>query len=499
MKTRFVLLLYAMSIYTSLCWGQSWKLTETMTATLENNVLTISTTLDAEDMRAYDWIEENWYESNAEIHSIVIEDNITGIYDWAFAHTPNVTSVTIANSVKYIGGYAFYNCGSLESVKLSETLDTLGHAAFKLCSSLKSLDFPKSVSVIGGETGAGCTQLEFFNIHPDNPLYSSDNGVFYNKDMTTLLAYPEGKKSNTFEIPSTVKIISSGAFYNASFEDITIPNSVEEIRMDAFSTCKNLKAITLPVSLKKIEEGVFAYCEKLTAIQVHAGNETFTSEDGILYSKDKSIIYVCAPGKTGDFKIPSFVQSINIWAFVSCVGLTSITIPNTVTEIGSGAFAECIKLTKITIPYSVKMIGGSVFSGCIGMKEIFVEWKNPIEIDTETFKHLDIADITLNVPAGTIDAYEEADIWQTFGKIMEYEYDFSSNEKVVATTVKAYTSNGVLHITGLSPGKLLSIYSLTGHLLYHGIASSSAMQIPFLWHGVCVVVSEKQTTKVFAN
>ena len=77
-------------------WGQTWKLTETMTATLENNVLTVSTTLDAEKMSDYDWIGEIWSGSSAEIHSVVIEDGITDIFGWAFAHTPNLKTVTIA-------------------------------------------------------------------------------------------------------------------------------------------------------------------------------------------------------------------------------------------------------------------------------------------------------------------------------------------------------------------------------------------------------------------
>jgi len=499
MKKRFILLLCAMSIIASLCWGQTWKLTETMTATLEDHVLTISTTLDAEDMRDYDWIRENWVEKRSEIHSIVIEDHITGIFEWAFSHTPNVTTVTIANSVTYIGDYAFYNCYNLESVQLPEGLETLGHAAFKFCERLKSLDFPASVSVIGRETGVGCSHLEAINVHPDNTFFSSEDGVLYNKEKTTLLVYPEGKKSNTFEIPNTVKIIESSAFDHALFEEISIPNSVEEIWAGAFSTCTNLQSITIPSSVKTICEGIVAFCENLTSIQVDADNDYFTSEDDILYSKDKSLLHSFAPGKTGDFQIPSFVQIINYWAFAGSNGLTSITIPNTVTEIRSWAFVNCKNLTSLTIPYAVTLFGGCVFGGCIGLKDIFVEWEKPLDIDAALFKDIDITDMTLHVPTGTLESYEEAEIWQTFGTIIEYEYDFSNNEKVVTSTLKTYTSNGVLYITGLNPGKPLSIYSLTGQLLYHGIASSSAMQIPFPWRGVCIVVSEKQTTKVFAN
>jgi hypothetical protein len=496
MKIRTILILCTISFCYTQSWGQTWNLTKTMTATLEKNVLTVSTTLDAEKMSDYDWGEDIWHESISEIHSVIIEDGITDIFDWAFCHSPNIKTVTIAGSVEYIGGYAFYNCVSLESVQLHEGLLTLGHAAFKFCASLKSLDFPASITVIGGETGAGCIHLEAINVHPDNALFSSDNGILYNKDKTTLILYPEGKSSGTFEIPGTVKIIDGGAFYHASFEEISIPNSVEEIRGSAFSTCTNLKTITIPNSVKKIGSGVFGNCKNLTSIEVDAGNADFTSEDGILYSKDKSILHSFPPGQTGDFIVPVFVTSIYDFAFSGCAGLTSITIPYTVTELGGAAFVDCTSLTTITVPYSVKALGGYVFFGCVGLKEMTVEWEKPLLIDIEPLRGLAIEEMTLFVPEGTIEAYEDADFWKEFGEIVEYEFDLTSNEIVERPTLKAYTSTGILYLAGLNPGKPLYIYNLAGQLIYKGIAKGKEEQIPLASNGIYIVVASDQTVKV---
>ena len=66
------------------------------------------------------------------------------------------------------------------------------------------------------------------------------------------------------------------------------------------------------------------------------------------------------------------VTSIGVKAFVSCFGLTSVTIPNSVTSIGSYAFQYCSRLTSVTIPNSVTSIGDLAFSGCFGLEDAII-------------------------------------------------------------------------------------------------------------------------------
>ncbi len=266
MKLKTIILL---SLCSTLSWGQTYLLSETMTAVLDKNVLTVNTTKDAEAMPDYDWTSlPPWFEDRGGIHSAVIEDKVTSVGTWAFMHCAGLTSISLANSVKEIGNWGFYNCYTLPSVVLSEGLTTIGIAAFLLCGSLKEIEIPASVSFIGGSALSECIKLEAIHVHPDNVVFSSDKGILYDKDKTELLLYPIMKSSNTFEIPGTVKKIASSAFLKSNLTSISIPNSVTEIGESAFGSCTKLTSITIPISVTVIYDHAFQECTSLEEVTV---------------------------------------------------------------------------------------------------------------------------------------------------------------------------------------------------------------------------------------
>jgi len=108
--------------------------------------------------------------------------------------------------------------------------------------------------------------------------------------------------------------------------------------------------------------GAFLGCTSLTAINVAADNSRYSSVDGVLFNKSKTILIHFPGGKTGTYTIPKSVTSIGSNAF-RYSGLTGITIPNSVSNIGEYAFAES-SLTSIIIPNSIITIRNSTFDGC---------------------------------------------------------------------------------------------------------------------------------------
>jgi hypothetical protein len=196
------------------------------------------------------------------------------------------------------------------------------------------------------------------------------DGVLFNKGRTNLIQYPIGNPRTSY----------------------TIPNTVKKIGINAFTHSQALTSVTIPESVTSIEMLVFNLCTSLTAINVDAANPNYSSEDGVLFNKDKT----------------------NLIQYPAGNPRTSYTIPNTVTEIMAYAFYGCEALSSVTIPESVTKMGHYAFAGCTSLAEITNYATTPQGLGYRVFYEVNKAQCTLYVPAESVDLYKETATWKEF-------------------------------------------------------------------------------------
>ena len=119
--------------------------------------------------------------------------------------------------------------------------------------------------------------------------------------------------------------------------------------------------------------------------------------------------------------LPGSMTSIGDDAFYGCTNLTSITLPNGVASIGYNSFKGCTGLTSITLPNSLTFIGYSAFCGCVGLLDLYCYADSVPEAKLSPFKNTPIENVTLHVPAGSIDAYQKKKPWSDFKAIVAVE------------------------------------------------------------------------------
>jgi hypothetical protein len=98
-----------------------------------------------------------------------------------------------------------------------------------------------------------------------------------------------------------------------------------------------------------MEPDAFMNCSRLTAIHVAASDGSFSSDDGVLYDREQTLLIQCPGGKAGHYTIPASASCIGVAAFLNCSSLTSISIPASVTCIEPMAFFGCSALSSIAV------------------------------------------------------------------------------------------------------------------------------------------------------
>jgi hypothetical protein len=175
--------------------------------------------------------------------------------------------------------------------------------------------------------------------------------------------------------------------------------------------------------------------------------------------------------------------------------VTNAGISYSVTKIGSNTFYNCTNMTSINIPSTVSVIEYNAFSGCTGLTSVTVNWTTPLTILPNVFIYVNIANVGLNVPTGTVAAYQAAAVWQNFNPIVatlsNNNFETSANNVFYSNTDNKLKlmSNDITAIGNYN------IFDISGKLLQKGEVKTSEVALNFDTKGIFIAVFDNDTWK----
>jgi len=494
---------------------------------------------------------------NAKSGSYSIPAGVKHIGASAFENCTRLSALSLPSSLISIGSYAFSNCyGISGNLILPDKLKKLGDGAFYNCPYLNgTVILPAGLSSLGAYCFLESNHILGFQVNPANPVYTSQEGVLYSKTLDSLFICP-GAKTGSFQIPETVKLIGSYAFYNCKqlSGSITIPAAVDYIGYYAFFGCQNIGSyavdaanayftaendvlysknkdrllvcpptksgkLTLPENLTYIDPGAlnncsllsgsidlpasfslmgdyaFYNCSGISGFTVDNNNLYFSADDGLLFNKNADTVYICPLSKSGSLRLPESVRHIGTSAFDGCSQLSDILLPQNLLSIAPYAFEYCTGLSSFFIPQQVNELGYGALYACTGLQELSIANNTPPLVGYYTLELIDKANCQLLVPGGCSAAYRNAPYWGDFTRIGERVFDALSGTVRTASYLICSTREGI-KITGLKPGEAIEIYGPDGNRYKRCFAGNPTEEIPLPAKAIFIVKIGAFTEKI---
>ena len=166
-----------------------------------------------------------------------------------------------------------------------------------------------------------------------------------------------------------------------------------------FKDCHGMTKLVLPEHLQGVDAMFGWGCSSLGSIEISKSNPKYTSENGVLYTKDRRTLIRYPPARSEvlllpttrrigsdafnlcdrirKMRLPEGVEVVNWYGFSGMRQLETVEFPKSLQDIGNYTFVYCSKLTKIVFNGDAPRKGGELFGRASGdrrvSKDIVVE------------------------------------------------------------------------------------------------------------------------------
>lgn len=296
------------------------------------------------------------------------------------------TSISLPKSVDFSGktmkvvginNWTFADDLNLTDFNFSEHVEHIGSAAFFNCNKLRNLSIPNNVTMIPDSMAMYCSSL------------------------------------NNLSLGESTTSIGKSSFYNcSSLSKIDLPSAITTIDNNAFSGCTNVKKLTIGDSNSTLnlgKNGSYGAFYGLPIDTLYIGKnlsyDTSNAQYAPFYSNN-TLKHLTIGNQVLDFPDASLATKTT---------LTDLYVGDGLKEIPS--FNTCVNLKKLTLGAGLTSI--PTFVACEQIDTIYLRSTTPQP--AEEFTNKIYVNCVLKVPAGSLAAYQSADVWKNFWLISEYD------------------------------------------------------------------------------
>ena len=250
------------------------------------------------------------------------------------------------------------------------------------------------------------------------------------------VAFADCANLTNIDIPSSVTSIGDGAFSWTGLQSVTIPASVTELGEQVFEACSNLHTIIYegyPTVISNQAIHPLIGCVHLDTVIAPAALWHCTNADKALENRygvpHKARYIEVTDGNLTNQAVKYIAQNATALEVLDLTNTTNTTLPYgafshsyLLTQLYLPAYIETLpesmieggsRLSEITIPATVTEIGNYAFAGCVNIWRMTVEAMTPPKVYENTFDGISRS-ISVLVPAGSEQAYREAEYWREF-------------------------------------------------------------------------------------